>query len=156
MTQKAAQKSWRCPLEYGLDIFSGKWKTRVICLLGSEENVRYSHIRDSLCGMTDAVLAATLREMLADKLIERQQYNEIPPRVEYRLTEKGKSAHDILRSICRWAVRYTRFLPGSPLPPCKQPYTCILAEPSSPEHRDSDGEKSSSDSPGCTFPPVSQ
>lgn len=47
MTKKNAQKSWRRPLEYGLDIFSGKWKTCVTCLLGLEEgSVRYSHIRD--------------------------------------------------------------------------------------------------------------
>lgn len=106
--------------------------------------------------MTDAVLAATLREMLADKLMERRQYNEIPPRVEYRLTEKGKSALDILHSICRWAVRYTAFSPGSPLPPRKQPYSCIIAEPSSPEGRDSAGEKSPSCSSGRACPPASQ
>lgn len=127
MTRKTDRKEWLCPLEYGLDIFSGKWKTRVICLLGTGGTLRYKSIRESLGGMSDAVLAATLRDMLADQLIERRQYNEIPPRVEYSLTEKGESAYEILRSICRWAARYTTFVADSPLPPCKQPYGCTAS-----------------------------
>lgn len=53
------------------------------------------------------------------------QYNEIPPRVEYSLSEKGASAHKILRSICCWAVRYCP-LPEESLPPCKKVGGCPL------------------------------
>lgn len=59
------KKDIRCPLEYGLEIFGGKWKSRIIC-----------------------VLASTLKELLADGIIARHQFNEIPPHVEYCLTDK--------------------------------------------------------------------
>ncbi|MDY4673027.1 MAG: helix-turn-helix domain-containing protein [Desulfovibrio sp.] len=98
-----------CPLEYGLDIFNGKWKTRIICLLGASGTLRYKEIRD----------------MVNDQIVDRRQYNEIPPRVEYSLSEKGASAHKILRSICCWAVRYCP-LPEESLPPCKKVGGCPL------------------------------
>ena len=53
--------------------------------------------------ITDAVLAATLKELIRDKLVSRKSYDEIPPRVEYSLTEKGKSVVPILQSICSWS-----------------------------------------------------
>lgn len=58
--------------------------------------------------ITDAVLAATLKELIHDDLVVRRQYNEIPPRVEYALTEKGKSVVPILQSICKWAGIFQR------------------------------------------------
>ena len=53
--------------------------------------------------ITDAVLAATLKELIEAGIIERRSYDEIPPRVEYYLTEKGKSVVPILQSICQWS-----------------------------------------------------
>ena len=53
-----------------------------------------------------AVLAATLKELLADDMIQRRSYDEIPPRVEYALSEKGRSVIPILQSICQWAGGY--------------------------------------------------
>ena len=125
MARNKEGKQPLCPLEYGLDIFNGKWKTRIICLLGASGTLRYKEIRDNLDGLTDAVLAATLRDMVNDQIVDRRQYNEIPPRVEYSLSEKGASAHKILRSICCWAVRYCP-LPEESLPPCKKVGGCPL------------------------------
>ena len=51
----------RCPLEYGLAIFGGKWKSRIICVLSANEKLRYSEIRREMYNITDAVLAATLK-----------------------------------------------------------------------------------------------
>ena len=68
-----------------------------------------------------AILAATLKELIADQLVAREQFNEIPPRVEYRLTEKGESVVPILQSICRWAGLYERNISAAnPLPQCQQ------------------------------------
>ena len=88
-------------------------------------SVCWEEIRDNLDGLTDAVLAATLRDMVNDQIVDRRQYKEIPPRVEYSLSEKGASAHKILRSICCWAVRYCP-LPEESLPPCKKVGGCPL------------------------------
>ena len=53
--------------------------------------------------ITDAVLATTLKDLMEDGIIDRQSFDEIPPRVEYTLTEKGKSVVPILQSICQWS-----------------------------------------------------
>lgn len=93
----------RCPLEYGLSVFGGKWKSRIICVLSANEKLRYSEIRKEMYNITDAVLASTLKDLISDGIVERKSYDEIPPRVEYSLTDKGKSVVPILQSICRWS-----------------------------------------------------
>ena len=98
----------RCPLEYGLDIFGGKWKSRIICVLAEKEVLRYSSLRMEMTNITDAVLATTLKVLIADGIVQRRQFDEIPPRVEYGLTDKGRSVIPILQSICRWAGAYHR------------------------------------------------
>lgn len=108
MYQPKLKKDIRCPLEYGLEIFGGKWKSRIICVLAEQETLRYSALRRELSNITDAVLAATLKELLENGIILRHQFNEIPPHVEYCLSEKGKSVVPILQSICQWAGLYHR------------------------------------------------
>lgn len=103
MYQKKLEEDIRCPLEYGLEVFGGKWKSRVICVLNEKGVLRYSGIRKEMMNITDAVLAATLKELIEDDLIDRKSYDEIPPRVEYSLTDKGKSVVPILQSICKWS-----------------------------------------------------
>ena len=102
------KKDIRCPLEYGLNIFGGKWKPRIICVLAEKKVLRYSMLRREMTDITDAVLATALKELIADDIVLRRQYDEIPPRVEYCLTEKGNSVVPILQSICRWAGAYHR------------------------------------------------
>ena len=101
--QKKLESDIRCPLEYGLEVFGGKWKSRVICVLNEKGTLRYSIIRKEMLNITDAVLAATLKELINNGLVARKQYDEIPPRVEYSLTDKGLSVVPILQSICKWA-----------------------------------------------------
>ncbi|WP_325214453.1 winged helix-turn-helix transcriptional regulator [Oscillibacter sp.] len=104
--QHKLDKDIRCPLEYGLEIFGGKWKSRIICVLAAKETLRYSELRREMGNITDAVLAAALKELIAAQIVNRISYDEIPPRVEYSLTEKGHSVVPILQSICRWAGLY--------------------------------------------------
>lgn len=113
------EKEIMCPIEYGLDIFGGKWKSRIICVLSSTNVMRYSAIRKELGNITDAVLAAMLKELIADGLINRKQYEEIPPKVEYSLTTKGKSVLPILQSICQWSRQQSKDELDKKLPPCK-------------------------------------
>lgn len=103
MYKPKLEKDIRCPLEYGLDVFGGKWKSRIICVLAEKEVLRYSAVRKEMVDITDAVLAAALKELIRDGIILRRQYDEIPPRVEYSLSEKGKSVVPILQSICQWS-----------------------------------------------------
>ena len=103
MYQRKLEKDIRCPLEYGMEIFGGKWNSRIICVLAAKKVLRYSELRREMGNITDAVLAATLKELIRNQIIERKSYDEIPPRVEYMLTEKGLSVVPILQSICKWS-----------------------------------------------------
>lgn len=71
-------------------------------MLAEKEVLRYIALRSKMSNITDAVLAATLKEILADGIVLRQQFNEIPPHVEYCLTDNGKLVSSILQSICQW------------------------------------------------------
>lgn len=106
MYQPKLEKDIRCPLEYGLSLFGNKWNSRVICVLRHKKTLRYSEIRKEMYNITDAVLASTLKDLLQNELIERKQYDVIPPRVEYSLSTKGKSVLPILLQICKWSGQY--------------------------------------------------
>lgn len=109
MYQPKLPKDLRCPLEFALEFFSGRWKSRILCLLYSEESVRYNDIKKALVHVSDTVLANTLKELIGHDLVRRRQFPEIPPRVEYSLTDKGKSLVPYLRNICRWSSQYHDF-----------------------------------------------
>ena len=101
--QKKLEDDIRCPLEYGLAVFGGKWKSRIICVLSANEKLRYSEIRKEMYNITDAVLTLNLKDLITDGIVDRKAYDEIPPKVEYSLTEKGYSVVPILQSICQWS-----------------------------------------------------
>lgn len=61
MYKRKLEKDIRCPLEYGLEIFGGKWKSRIICVLAAKDVMRYSELRTEMGNITDAVLAASLK-----------------------------------------------------------------------------------------------
>lgn len=108
MYQPKLEKDIRCPLEYGLEIFGGKWNSRIIYVLAEKKSLRYSQLRIEMVNISDAVLASTLKILLKNDIVKRTSFDEIPPRVEYSLTEKGLSVVPILQSICRWAGAYHR------------------------------------------------
>ena len=102
------EKDIRCPLEYGLDVFGGRWKSRIICVLAAKDTLRYSELRNELANISDAVLSSEIKELMASDIVSRRSYDEIPPRVEYSLTEKGASVVPILQSIRQWAGLFHR------------------------------------------------
>ena len=69
--KKKLEEDIRCPLEYGLAMFGGKWKSRIICVLSANEKLQYSELRKEMYNITDAVLAATLKDLIEDGIIER-------------------------------------------------------------------------------------
>ena len=106
MYQRKLEKDIRCPLEYGLEIFGGKWNSRIICVLAAKKVLRYSELRKEMGNITDAVLASSLKELISNDIVIRKSYDEIPPRVEYTLSEKGLSVVPILQSICKWSGHF--------------------------------------------------
>lgn len=106
--KRKLEKDIRCPLEYGLDVFGGRWKSRIICVLAAKDTLRYSELRNELANISDAVLSSEIKELMASDIVNRRSYDEIPPRVEYSLTEKGASVVPILQNICQWAGLFHR------------------------------------------------
>ncbi|MEG9269306.1 winged helix-turn-helix transcriptional regulator [Qipengyuania sp. Mu-71] len=103
MTQfPAVQHGWHCPAERTLDFLSGKWRPMVIFWL-LEGPLRFNELQRRLGAVTHRTLAKTLREMEADGLVERRDYGEIPPRVDYSLTARGVSLKPVLMAMEEWA-----------------------------------------------------
>ncbi|MCR5416932.1 MAG: helix-turn-helix transcriptional regulator [Pseudobutyrivibrio sp.] len=91
-----------CGLKKVLNIVGGKWKIMILCVIDQEEIVRYGDLRRSVYGITNTMLAQSLKELETDGLISRKQYDEMPVRVEYSLTDKAKSLIPILLELKKW------------------------------------------------------
>jgi DNA-binding HxlR family transcriptional regulator len=93
-----------CPMRYMTDVFGGKWKLPIICMLSSGAPLRYSTLKRKLGDITNVMLSQSLKELEASGVVHREQYNEVPPRVEYSLTDKGKTTLPILQQALTWAT----------------------------------------------------
>ncbi|HCC00630.1 MAG TPA: transcriptional regulator [Ruminococcaceae bacterium] len=94
-----------CPIRYMTDVFGGKWKLPIICMLSSGKALRYSTIKRRLGDITNVMLSQSLKRLEAADIVSRRQYNEVPPHVEYALTEKGKSVLPALGQLAGWAAQ---------------------------------------------------
>ena len=88
-----------CGLKKVLNIIGGKWKILLLCVIDDKGVMRYGELRRAVYGITNTMLAQSLKEMEEDGLIERRQYREMPVRVEYSLTEKAHSMIPILLEL---------------------------------------------------------
>lgn len=93
-----------CPIRYSLDIVGGKWKLPILCMLAGGVPTRYSTIKRKLGDVTNMMLSQSLKDLEAAGMLHREQYNEVPPRVEYTLTEKGESIVPILVQFATWGA----------------------------------------------------
>jgi len=94
------------PFDGALKLISGKWKMNLLFCLSEFDTMRYGEIKKTLGSITPHVLSVKLRELEANELIERHEYPQVPPKVEYTLTDKGRTLIPILRSICDWGKEY--------------------------------------------------
>ncbi|UQZ89342.1 transcriptional regulator [Deltaproteobacteria bacterium Smac51] len=97
-----------CPLAEALKIIGGKWKFQIICALHSCGTTRYNHLKRKIKGISDTVLASSLQELESDGLVIREQYMEVPPRVEYRVTEAGKALIPIADQLGDWVGSFRK------------------------------------------------
>ncbi len=91
-----------CGLKKVLDIVGGKWKIMILCVIDNREVVRYGELTRAIAGITNTMLANSLKELEADGLVLRKLYDEMPVRVEYSLTKKAKSLIPILLEMKKW------------------------------------------------------
>ncbi len=95
-------QSTQAPFEHTLRVIGGKWKMRIIYQLASFRLLRFNELKRRVPAITYKMLSAQLKELERDGIVLRQEYPQIPPRVEYSLTEKGLSLIPVLNEMCRW------------------------------------------------------
>ena len=93
----------KCPVRNVLDRFGDKWSILVILILSQEEKMRFNELHKAINDISQKMLTVTLRTLEADGLISRKVYPEIPPRVEYRLTDIGTSLVPHITNLSKWA-----------------------------------------------------
>lgn len=93
-----------CPIRNVLSRFSSKWAMLILCVLSENEATRFNTISKAIPDISPKVLTETLKNLEADGLVKRKLYAEIPPKVEYSLTELGKSLMPILNNFISWAL----------------------------------------------------
>ncbi|MCD7840703.1 MAG: helix-turn-helix transcriptional regulator [Erysipelotrichaceae bacterium] len=89
---------------YTLSLISGKYKPIILYCLMEYEPVRFNEMQRYLKKISDKTLSQNLKELQADNLIERHVYPQIPPKVEYSLTERGHSLVKVLDQLCEWGI----------------------------------------------------
>lgn len=94
----------KCPLSNVLENIGGKWKVAIICALSLHEQIRYNELKRMVKGITNTMLASSLKDLENIGMVIRKQYPEMPVRVEYSLTEKGKSILPILEELRAWSM----------------------------------------------------
>ncbi len=108
MSEKLCLVNSKEPFEYTLTIISGKWKLKIIYILACTEMARYGEMKKRIEGITHKMLSSQLKELEQQGIILRKEYPQIPPKVEYSLSEKGKSLIPLMRMICDWGAEHKR------------------------------------------------
>lgn len=94
-----------CPLQKALKRIGGKWKIPILCVLSGGQGVRYNELMKKVQGITNTMLASSLKDLEKDGLITRVQHNEMPIRVEYFITEKSMELMPTLQSLAIWGMK---------------------------------------------------
>ena len=98
-----------CGLEAALVVISGKWKPLILFHLVSGKR-RFGELRRLVAGVSEKMLIQQLRELQADEIIDRLDFKEIPPKVEYSLTPIGRSLAEALQPLCAWGSAHSAAL----------------------------------------------
>lgn len=90
------------PFAYAISLVDGKWKMHILFWLWKKEILRYGELKRALGNVTHKMLTSQLKDLEADGIIVRKEYPQVPPKVEYSLSETGKSLMPILQLFCKW------------------------------------------------------
>ncbi|MGH4137569.1 winged helix-turn-helix transcriptional regulator [Clostridium sp.] len=96
------EEVYSAPFKYTLSIFSGKWKMTIMFWLSGRKILRYGELKKCIKGITHKMLSSQLKELETNDIIVRKEYHQVPPKVEYFLSEKGLSLMPILEAMCSW------------------------------------------------------
>lgn len=95
-----------CPMRRTLELLSGKWRTHIIYELCKCPTCRFGELKRAMPKITNTMLTNTLRDLEELGIVHREQFNEIPPHVEYSLTEKGKALLPVFTELAKWGEQH--------------------------------------------------
>lgn len=101
-------ESGNCPVTPALTLFQGKWTDQVLYVLCIYDHIRFGELKKELPGVTNTMLTATLKDLEAKGIVHWEQFNEIPPHVEYSFTEKGRDLYPIFYAMMNWGYKYEK------------------------------------------------
>ncbi|MFI7639555.1 winged helix-turn-helix transcriptional regulator [Nonomuraea sp. NPDC049400] len=108
MATSARRGPYFCGIDAGMDVVTGKWKSLILWELHHYGTRRFAELRRGLPGVSEKMLIQHLREMEEDGLVHREVYREVPPKVEYSLTEHGVSLNAALAPLGEWGAERMR------------------------------------------------
>jgi len=108
--KKAGDVEFRCYFQLAMMIIGGKWKPKVLFYLSQTDKIRFGELRRAVFGITEKMLIQSLKDLERDGLVNRKVYRQVPPKVEYSLTELGKSFIPILDAMYAWGKSYASYL----------------------------------------------
>jgi len=109
-----------CPLEGVIDVIGKKWALLIINAIGNYSSLRFNKLMEELNGISPKTLADTLKQLQDEKLLKRESFAEIPPRVEYSLTDDGKGLREAVVPILKWAATRQGLDGSCPSTTCKR------------------------------------
>ncbi|MGA8547699.1 MAG: helix-turn-helix domain-containing protein [Mycobacterium sp.] len=99
-------ENFECPVEATLAVIGGKWKAVLIFHLMTDGPQRFAELRRKTRGISERILSRQLRELQSDGIVHREVFAEVPPKVEYSLTEYGESLRPVTEAMCQWGKRH--------------------------------------------------
>ncbi|PWW08597.1 HxlR family transcriptional regulator [Paenibacillus cellulosilyticus] len=105
MTATTTGKKYNISVEATLEVIGGKWKCVILCHL-THGKKRTSDLKRLMPGITQKMLTQQLRELEQDGIVDRIVYNQVPPKVEYELSEYGQTLGSILTALCNWGEQH--------------------------------------------------
>lgn len=94
------------PFAYAMSLIDGKWKMHILFWLWKKQVLRYGELKRSLGTITHKMLSTQLKELEKDTLIVRKEYPQVPPKVEYSLSERGLTLMPVLQCLCEWGYKH--------------------------------------------------
>jgi DNA-binding HxlR family transcriptional regulator len=114
-----SRKTYSCGLEAALSLIGGKWKLLILYNLAEGEPRRFGELRRMIGNISEKMLIQELKDLELDGVVSRKSYQEVPPRVEYRITPFGESLMLALTPLCEWGTKHMKrigTLPTQALP----------------------------------------
>src|SRR5437763_595097 len=113
MQTKQPARQYNCPVEAALDVIGGKWKVLIICWL--KEGVhRFRELRRRIPGVSERMLTQQLRELERDGIVHRKVFPEVPPKVEYSLTDFGETLRPLMVLLNEWGQKHLKRIAQRP------------------------------------------